>query len=282
MTSVCVARAWASKLKGKPYDLMKIVDVEQRGKRGKTVAGRNRFGQFHYEWVCPEQPGTAAQCGVWGNMKVLSRLFNELTPEQMAAWRALALKVHSRPKLGQSGPLDGCQLFKKINRVLATCGREPLFDPPPLPVFGANPVEGFTISTGKGGPVFKLRVGRKVRWEARPPLEDIMVFGWAPYNAGVDKNSLYAFLGLAPAPEGGEIDIRGLYMKKLKEWRKLKDKRYHVRLEGAKVFIRVWQQVNGWENELRMFRGSALVPANGGEGRGAGKGRRQAGKAGHQ
>jgi hypothetical protein len=99
------------KLKGKQYDPMKIVDVEQRGKRGKIVAGRNRFGQFQYEWVCPEQPRTAAQREVWGNMTVLSRLFNELRKEQRAAWRALALKVHSRPKLGQSGSLDGCQLF---------------------------------------------------------------------------------------------------------------------------------------------------------------------------
>jgi hypothetical protein len=34
-------------------------------------------------------------------------------------------------------------------------------------------------------------------------------------------------------------------------------------LEGAKVFIRVWQPVNGWVNELGMFRGSAFVPPAG-------------------
>ena len=90
-----------------------------------------------------------------------------------------------------------------------------------------------------------------------------MVYGWAPLNAGADKNDLYAFLGVRPAPEGEEIDFTELYMKKLKEWRKLKPKRYHVPLEGAKVFIRVWQQVNGWENQLGMFQGSAFVPAAG-------------------
>ena len=87
-----------------------------------------------------------------------------------------------------------------------------------------------------------------------------MVYGWAPLNAGADKNDLYAFLGVRPAPEGEEIDFTELYMKKLKEWRKLKHKRYHVPLEGAKVFIRVWQQVN----ELGMFRASAFVPPAGG------------------
>ena len=63
--------------------------------------------------------------------------------------------------------------------------------------------------------------------------------------------------------KGEESDITELLLKKLKEWRKLKHKRYHVPLEGAKVFIRAWQQVNGWVNELGMFRGSAFVPAAG-------------------
>ena len=163
-------------------------------------------------------------------------------------------------QLGQSGPLDGAQLFKKINTVLATCRREPLLDPPPLPVFGPNPVVGFAIREGKGGIALKLKVSRDVRWEARSALEDIMVFAWAPCNAGVAKHGLYAFLGLLPAPSKGESDITKLYLKKLEEWRKLKHKRYHIPLEGSRIFIRAWQQLNGWENDLGMFRANALTP----------------------
>ena len=88
-----------------------------------------------------------------------------------------------------------------------------------------------------------------------------MVFAWAPCNPGVSENDLYAFIGLLPPPVKGEIDITDLYLKKLKEWRKLEHRRYHIRLEGSRVFIRVWQQMDGWENELGMFRGSALTPA---------------------
>jgi hypothetical protein len=77
----------------------------------------------------------------------------------------------------------------------------------------------------------------------------------------VAKNGLYAFLRLLPAPSKGEIDITELYLKKLKEWRKLKHKRYRIPLEGSRIFIRVWQQADGWENELAMFRGNALTPA---------------------
>jgi hypothetical protein len=36
-----------------------------------------------------------------------------------------------------------------------------------------------------------------------------------------------------------------------------------VPLEGAKVFIRVWQQVNAWENQLGRFCGRAFVPVEG-------------------
>jgi hypothetical protein len=51
-------------------------------------------------------------------------------------------------------------------------------------------------------------------------------------------------------------------LKKLKEWRKMDCKRYHVPLEGSKVFVRVLQQVNGWQNELGRFQASVLVPVN--------------------
>lgn len=239
---------------------MRVVDVQQRGKRGKIVASRNRFGQYVKDFVPPKQPGTAAQRVVWGTMTELSWLWNEISDERRDAWCRRASEVHSRPTLAQSGPLDGIHLFKKLNSVLRTCGRDILLDPPPLPAFGPNPVVGFTIRERKGGVALQLKLSPHVRWEARPPLEDLMVFAWAPCNAGVRKNGLYAFLGLLPPPVKGEIAITELYLKKLKAWRRLKEKRYHLPLEGSRIFIQVLQQVNGWEHELGRFRANALVP----------------------
>jgi len=255
---------------------MKISDVPQRGSRGRVVASRNRFGQFLRERVSPNQPGTPAQREAWGSMTDLSRIWNELTEERWAAWRQLAAEVESRPNLNQSGALDGCQLFKKLNRVLATCGREPLLDPPPLPMFGSNVVEGFTISNGRRGPVFKLRISPGADEDAGAAMGDFMIYSWAPFNAGVGQNDLYAFLGLLRALKGTECDFTAQYLRKLKEWRKLKDKRYHLRLEGSRVFVRVWQQVNGWVNEVGLFQASALVPVDGSRWRVPG--RRYAGK----
>jgi hypothetical protein len=239
---------------------MRFQDVLQKGKRGRIIASRNHFGPYQKELVSPKQPGTPAQREVWGNMTEFSRVWNELSDERRAAWRRRAEEVHSRTSLGQSGTLDGAQFFKKINTVLRTCGREPLLDPPARPVFGPNPVVGFTIRESRGEIALKLKISARACRDGRPPLEDIMVFAWAPCNAGADQNSHYAFLGLLPAPVRGESDITKLFFKKLKEWRKLKDKCYHISLEGSRIFIRVWQQADGWENELGMFRASALVP----------------------
>ena len=50
-------------------------------------------------------------------------------------------------------------------------------------------------------------------------------------------------------------------MKKLKELKKLKRYR-HVALAGSRVFIRVVQQVNGWENKLYVLASSAVIPAS--------------------
>jgi hypothetical protein len=193
-------------------------------------------------------------------MSDLWRVWNEISDERRQAWRRRAEEVHSRRTLGQSGPLDGPLLFRKVNTILQTCQRDLLLDPPPLPAFSRNPVIGFVVREGRGGMALKLKLSPDVRWEDRPALEDLMVFAWAPCNPGVDKNSHYAFLGLPPAPVRGEIDFTKLYLKKLEQWRRLKPKSYHIPLEGSRIFIRVWQQVNGWENELGMFRASALTP----------------------
>ena len=241
---------------------MKFRDVPQSGSRGNTVASRNRSGPYHRARVSPDQPATAAQCGTWVNMSDLSRLWNLLEEEQRLAWEGLSEEGHSRPNLGISGRLSGCLLFKKLNLVLVTCQRQPLLDPPPLPQFSPNPVRGFKIRKVRSRIALILKVSQKLPWQDRPPLEDIMVQSWAPCHPGTRKNDLYSFLGFPPAPVGEESDFTDIYLQKLKEWRKMEDQRYRVPLEGSKIFIRVIQQVNGWQNELGRFQASALVPVN--------------------
>ena len=71
----------------------------------------------------------------------------------------------------------------------------------------------------------------------------------------------FSFIGLLPAPHEGMSHFTRLYLKKLKELKKLKRYR-HVALAGSRVFIRAVQQVNGWEDRRYVFTSSAVVPAN--------------------
>lgn len=236
---------------------MKTPKKNQRGALGNIVASHNRFGDYDRDRVSPTQQSTRALERVWGNMTDLSDLWNEITEEQREGWWRLAVQVHSRTKVGQQGKLDGRLLFLKLNRVLATCGYPPLIDAPPLPKFSPNPVKGFSISRDRDGVVLKLKV-------AQTPVEDIMLFASPPRNPGRRYNSDYAFIGLLSPPDNGESEFTDQYLKKLLEWRRFEDKKYHRALEGAKVFVRAVQQVNGWENEVAMFVAAAIVPPKAG------------------
>ena len=231
---------------------MKTLAGPQSGAQGDIVASRNRSGQFLRQRVSPRNPRTTAQRRARDNMRTFSRLWNQFTEAQRVAWCAAATNVLSRPKLGKSRPLDGQKFFNKINTVLAICGREPLLDPPPRPEFGPNPVVALTATNGPGAIALKLSL-------SEAPKEDIMVFASPPCNAGRSYCSNFGFIGLLPAADESVSDITRLYLRKLRELKKLKRYR-HVALAGSRVFVRAVQQVNGWEDKRHMFVSSAVVP----------------------
>jgi hypothetical protein len=116
-----------------------------------------------------------------------------------------------------------------------------LLEPPERVVFGPNPVEGLRISDENGRMRLKVSV-------TGPVVEDIMVFGAAPCSAGRKKWRHGAYLGLLPAPVGGESDITEIYVE-----------RYGEPEAGKRVFIRTRQQRNGWEGHNKDS--SEVVPA---------------------
>ena len=193
-----------------------------------------------------KQRRTAAQRRARQHLGQFSGMWRQLTEEQRTAWRRRASEVGRLVRNGLYYHLGGQQLFNKINSVLALCGHEPLTDPPPQPRFGPNPVGALTISSAGDGLTLKLSV-------CGSPAEDIMVFASPPYSAGRGYCRDYRFLGLLPAPVEQVSDITRLYIKK-----------YGVPPANTRVFIRAWQQVDGWECRGQMRLTNALVPANGG------------------
>jgi hypothetical protein len=211
---------------------MKILETPQSGRRGDYVYYMRGKKLCRRRYVTPAHRRTAAQVRARGALGAMAIAWHEfLKEEQRRAWNAAGPKVLSHPRLGQSGPLTGQQHFAGINSARAGIGRKMLLWPPERVEFGPNPVEGLRLSDDQGRMRLKLSVSGLV-------VEDIMVFGAAPCSAGRKKWRHGAYLGLLPAPLGGESDITDLYVG-----------RYGEPKVGERVFIRIRQQVDGWEGD---------------------------------
>ena len=147
----------------------------------------------------------------------------------------------SAPRLGQSGPLTGSQLFAKINCSLATLGADQVAAPPSFPQFPDNPVDGLVITNLAG--VIALKLGCP-----STPANNTTVRATAPCSQGLANNANYRILGVLPAPVAGACDITSLYKA-----------RYGSPAVGTKVFVRVNQNIDGWEDV--PVEASAIVPA---------------------
>ena len=168
--------------------------------------------------------------------------------------RIRRLPIPQNALKGRSRSLRGEEFYIKINRVLEVCGYDRRRLPPPDPNFRPNPVEpDLRITLEKG----LLKIMVPVR---SAPTQDIMVFAAPPRRAGQGPGGNYAFIGLLPPPKNGESEITRMLLTKLKEWRKLRDDRYQVPLDGARICIRTWPQENGWEGKAWMQITHGLVP----------------------
>lgn len=141
-----------------------------------------------------------------------------------------AQDAHSRPRLGKSARLSGCQLFIKINCTRAALRLDQLDEPPDLPKFGMNPVGDLAITNTDGAIALTLSV-------QSTPGEHTVVYGAAPCSAGKYFVRHFNILGFLPEPVSGVSDITNLYVG-----------RYGVPKAGTRVWIRTRQHVNGWED----------------------------------
>ena len=181
--------------------------------------------------MVPSNPDTTAQRRARGALGSAAQVWKtKLTAEQRQAWKLVARQQLSKPRLAQSGPLEGEQVFVRHCTVLNKAGKEMLLWPAPRPAFPPNPAAGLSVTHGSDGVRITLRL-------SRPATEDVMVLGQAPYSAGRNKWRHGAYLCLLPAAEAGECDITAKYVE-----------RFGEPAPGQKVFIRTQQQKDGWRD----------------------------------
>jgi hypothetical protein len=219
---------------------MKILDIPQSGKRGLYVSQNGRYGQISRALVIPANPQTPAQMSVRAILTRVSARWRSLQESQRAAWRAAASGVQSASRLG-SGPLTGQQLFNKINLTLSRFGQDQVDAPPVRPVFPDLAPQGLVITNVADAITLKLTC-------LGDPGENTIVRGSKAVSQGYEKFTDFRVLGTCPAAVAGSADITNLYTA-----------RYGAPPVGTKVFVRVNQFVDGWEDVPLTF--AAVVPA---------------------
>ena len=220
---------------------MKIRDVPQSGKTGTMVSYPGPAGQLRRRLVTPRDPRTNIQVARRMALRRAALQWSRLTDEQRAAWDAAADGLRTQSHLSQSGRMNGYLLFVRINCNLAALGLPQVELPPDRPRFGPNPVGALRITNLEGAIALKLSVSGQME-------EQVVVLGTKPRNAGVSYVDHFTILGLLPAAVRGVSEITELFVAK-----------YGVPRPGARVFIRTFQHLNGWESLPKQT--SAIVPA---------------------
>jgi hypothetical protein len=220
---------------------MKTLGKLQPGKRGRYVTQGGRNGQISRAYVVPRDPRTEAQMSIRRAFVSIAARWRSLTEQLQNAWRAAAKTCHTVPGMIPSSPPTGFRLFTKINCSLARLGANPVDAPPPIPRFPENPV-GALIITNAGG-VISLKLGCR-----SAPAGHITLRASAPCSQGIAVCDDYRILGVLPAPVQDSCDVTALYTG-----------RYGSPAAGTKVFVRVNQNIHGWEDEA--VERWAIVPA---------------------
>ena len=222
---------------------MKIIDVPQTGKIGLQVSFQSRYGLVRRARVIPKQPNTFAQLQVRANLTRAAAGFDKLTTAQQDAWNVAAAKHHTKPSLGQSGPLTGLQLFVKVNAILVGHGQEAVTMCPARPAFAPLATTALVITNLGGVIAVKLT-------SPMDPGETTFIRAAAPQRSGVRATPQVKEIGPCPAPVTGACNITALYTAA-----------YGAPVVGKRLFVQVYQMVDGWESMPINY--STLVPASG-------------------
>ena len=166
--------------------------------------------------------------------------FDKLTTAQQDAWNVAAAKHHTKPSLGQSGPLTGLQLFVKINTNLTFLGQESVIVPPPVPAFDAVAPQSLQIVLVLGVPKITLTCPTSVG-------ENTVISACAPVNSGVRRAPQLKIMGTCPAAVQGSANITGLY-----------ESTFGLPALGSRIFVSAHLMTDGWTSPTSLFSG--LVP----------------------
>ncbi len=205
-----------------------------------VVSQSGRNGLFRRALVIPDNPHTADQMLVRNFLSNSAANWSSLTESNRLAWIAAAGQEQSKPRLGQSGPLTGIQLYTKINCSLLLVGEAAVDTPPAKPEFPQLPISSLVITNTGGTIALKLTASGDVE-------TNTMVRASEPVSAGIYKQKDLRYIGTASAVSNGFSVITTDYTNE-----------YGVPAVGKKIFVTVNHCIDGWQDIAHKF--SAVVP----------------------
>ena len=214
---------------------MKQPEIVELGKCGIVVKQRARHGIISYPAFIPINPKTPAQRAVREIWRAENARWPELTEDGHLSWCAVAETLKSKPHCGQQGNLTGYLLFMKISVARGYWGLPPVDFPPASPRFPELAVSSLSVTNV--GNVIKISLDCP-----HDPGVHTLLRASAPLSAGRNTCTQYRVIGRCPMPEQGVADITALYTV-----------RFGVPRVGSKIFLRVNQIIDGWEDEPVEF-----------------------------
>jgi hypothetical protein len=208
---------------------------------GLSVTWQGRNGLIRRILVTPANPRTDRQLVVRDLLSQQARRFDALTDVQQDAWNVAAAGYKSTPRLGQSGPLTGLQLFVRVNCKLGLLDQTPVDVPPTAPQFPDLAPVNLVITNTSGVIAVRLTC-------PTDPGANTVLRASPPQNSAVRACRDFRIIGLCPTPAQGSANITGLYTAE-----------FGSVPVGKRLFVRASTMVNGFESLPREFQ--ARVPA---------------------
>lgn len=180
-----------------------------RNKLNGSVLSKNRYGNYIRNKTTPVNPQTTAQQNARAALAANSQAWAGLTEAQRLSWKALAAELPFTDIFGDSKILAANALYNKLNGNLEKIGTASV---PSAPAKIAVPSVNLTqiTVTQTAGAVTALDV--TVDPATIPEGFELVIYGTPAIGAGRNfvKNQ-FRFLGVAPAPAAGVIDLEPLW-----------------------------------------------------------------------
>lgn len=197
-----------------------------RNKLNGSVMSKNRYGNYIRNKTTPVNPQTTAQQNARAQLASNSQAWAGLSQAQRQAWSSLAAELPFTDIFGDSKILAGNALFNKLNGNLNKIGELAISDAPAkvaVPAVFTTAVSAVQTA----GAITTLDV--TINPATVPAGFEVGVYATPGVSPGKSfvKNQ-FRFLGAAPAPAAGVIDLEPLW-----------NSRYGTVTAGQRIFIRL-------------------------------------------